>query len=262
MSINTCSFTYDGFNCIEDYDVFICWIATTQPNTSNGSKIEKITHYSPTSKQWKTSGFKYTEPLSFNFHIAKIDNTYLTADEIQKLQRWLKRMDEDKELKFNQQGYEDIVFFGTFIESNIISSGGNNIGLDLTFQTNAPFGFSSLKTYMQDPDGLIVVHDGSSEIGEICVNLNIYCNSDTDVIIKNSFNKNEMVINNCKAGEEIEIDGNTKIITTSLSSHKIYDDFNFCYLKVGNGDDNENTITIIGDVTVTLSYREIRKVGI
>lgn len=49
-----------------------------------------------------------------------------------------------------------------------------------------------------------------------------------------------MVIKNVSVGEVITIDGPTHIITSSLDSHKLYDDFNFEFFRIGNTINNRN----------------------
>lgn len=269
MAINADRFSFNNKHSDTDFSLVICGIGNElSDTTSGGSKFEINNYYSPISKSWKRIGYKYSEPLEFEFDVVK--NTCNGADEsfsvndIEQIERWLMRTDEDKPLVLFKDGYEQIIFYGTFVSVDIKSVGGNDIGLSLKFQSNAPFGYGVKTTYSTSLDNhVVVIEDTSTEIGEICVDLEITCNSDTNIIITNTFNGETLEINNCVAGEIITIDGKTKIITSSVETHNVYDDFNFCYIHIGNDDtSNQNGIAIQGDAYFLLSYQPIRKVGV
>ena len=269
MAINADRFSFNNKHSDTDFSLVICGIGNElSDTTSGGSKFEINNYYSPISKCWKRIGYKYSEPLEFEFDVVK--NTCNGADEsfsvndIEQIERWLMRIDEDKPLILFKDGYEQITFYGTFVSVDIKSVGGNDIGLSLKFQSNAPFGYGSKMMYSTSLNNkTVIIEDTSTEIGEKCADLEIKCNSDTNVIITNSFNNETMEINNCVAGETIVIDGKTKIITSSVETHNIYDDFNFCYLHIGNSDTtNQNTIVVQGDAYILITHQPIRKVGV
>ena len=265
MAINADRFRFDGKYSDTDFGLIICGIGSDlDDTTSGGSKLEKNTYYSPIRKTWNYIGFKYSEPLEFTFDVIKKDcyntGTKLTRQDIEDIERWLIR-DGDKELVIYKEGYEDVYFYGTFTNVDIKSIGGTDVGLSLTIQTNAPFGFSGMKT-VSIGSGTTVI-DNSSEIGEICVDVDITCNSATNIIIQNTATNDKVVFNNCVSGEKITIDGKTKIIKSSIDTHNIYDDFNFGYLHIRNTyDRRDNYISVEGSATVTIKYQEIRKVGV
>lgn len=116
-------------------------------------------------------------------------------------------------------------------------------GLELTMETNKPFGYGqelSVAWTISDTTKTYVLSDMSDEIGYTYPSMVITCNRAGNLSIHNEMENCTMVINNVSVGEVIKIDGSTHIITTSLDSHKIYDDFNFEYFRIGNTINNRN----------------------
>lgn len=83
----------------------------------------------------------------------------------------------------------------------------------------------------------------------------------TSVAIKNVHKGQEYastVANNIK-GEKIIIDGANKLVSSSRTNGRIFgDDFTWHWIPLGQG---ENAITVIGNCTVTIEYREPIKCG-
>jgi hypothetical protein len=93
--------------------------------------------------------------------------------------------------------------------------------------------------------------------------MKITVNTNGNLDLYNSIEQRHMIINNCSAGEIITVDGEHKIISSSLTTHKIYNDFNWKYFRLANSFNNrENLITSSIDCVFELQWREIRKVGI
>jgi hypothetical protein len=68
-----------------------------------------------------------------------------------------------------------------------------------------------------------------------------------------------MIVKNNTSTEEIEVDGANKIISSKNTKRIFGDDFvNWTWLPLYDG---KNELTVEGNCTVTLEYREIRKVG-
>ena len=65
-----------------------------------------------------------------------------------------------------------------------------------------------------------------------------------------------------QSGEVITLHGAEQIIESNYSSHSIYDDFNFKFLRIVNTYENKNNIlTFSIPVECTLTYSPIKKVG-
>lgn len=270
MGIRTDRFMFDGKNSYTDFNLLVCNIGKEEDDTTSaGSKFTKKTHYSHTLKKWIYYGYEYEEPLTFTFDVikdpCKTSNKAFTPTEIQEITNWLMRTDGDKKFVVLNSDWVSIDYFGTCTNIDLRSVAGEIIGLTITLETNAPFGYSDLKEYKL-PRGIeggrrgLSAHTSSTEEGKIFVNLEIECTGDGTVYIQDEETGIEFIINNCVNGEIIKVDGETKIITSSVSSHKIYDDFNFQYLYVSR--EIGGSFILKGYFTGTLSYRDIYKVGV
>ena len=79
--------------------------------------------------------------------------------------------------------------------------------------------------------------------------------------IHNDLENRTMQINNCIAGERITLD--YPIISSSISSHKIQDDFNWNWFRIYNTFQNsQNILTISIPCTIKIKYSPIVKVGL
>ena len=102
--------------------------------------------------------------------------------------------------------------------------------------------------------------DISDEIGYIYPNLKITINQSGDLILENKSQNCKTIIKNCVSGEVITIDGEAHIISSNKVAHKIYNDFNYSFFKIGNNyDDRMNHITASLPCTVEISYVPIVK---
>ena len=133
----------------------------------------------------------------------------------------------------------------------------------LHMNTNAPFGYGEKQEYVidvTDASKTYSIFDVSDEIGHIFPDVKIICNESGNLIITNQTANCELRINNCVSGERIEINGDTMIINSSNSSHKILDDFNYEFLRIGNTFTNrENLISASLKCRLEISYFPIIK---
>lgn len=90
-------------------------------------------------------------------------------------------------------------------------------------------------------------------------------NTKTSVIIKNTYvdadgetQVAKTIIANNTIGEKVVLDGANRVVSSSATSRVFGDNFNWSWLPLYNG---RNTIEVIGNCTVILEYREIRKIG-
>lgn len=262
-------FEYDGL-CLSDFDFIICQFDSKNSDTvSNGSHIKFNTSPILHGVKHLLTDTEYEECIETTFSICKNpchtqsgDVEPISVDEISKLMRWLNRKDFHK-FKIKQEGYEKLYFEGSF-NVNSIKRNNDVIGLELKLTTNRPFALYEPITYKfaLTSDNLIKkIQDISDEIGFIYPDVEIVCNADGNLTIHNSIEDRNMVIHNCKNGEVIKL--NKPIITTSLDSHKIQNDFNFNFLRIANKFNNRmNILTFSIPCTVKLTYSPIRKVGI
>jgi hypothetical protein len=84
-----------------------------------------------------------------------------------------------------------------------------------------------------------------------------FINTHTDFFnVSKPYNSLEL-INNAST-ETVTVDGANQIIKTSLTRRIFGDDFNRVWLELYDG---KNELTVEGDCTVTLTWREPRKIG-
>ena len=101
----------------------------------------------------------------------------------------------------------------------------------------------------------------SDEEGCIYPDMEITINKDGDFTMKNSFNDRVMRIANCKKGEVIKV--SYPMISSSLTSHKVQNDFNWAFFRLENTfRDKKNKITLSLPCVVKITYSPIVKVTI
>lgn len=262
------NFEYDG-QYLGDFGFIICDFDTSNTETiSAGSKISfnKVSTHS--GRKFSLVSAVYDECLEGTFDICKNPDIYddmeITNDEYRDLMRWLNRKEF---LKFQLLDCEktgrDACFFNASFNIEKIIVSGKLCGLSLTANTDRPFGYGQeyvSKYKFSNANNSKILNDISDEIGSICPDIDIYCESDGDVSIYNEFTDCEMVIANCSKGETITIDGEAQIIKTDKPSHDICNDFNYEFLRIGNSYTNRsNKIKVSLPCTMTIKYKPIIK---
>ena len=82
-----------------------------------------------------------------------------------------------------------------------------------------------------------------------------------DLSIYNDLDKRTMVIKNCVSEEKITLD--YPIISSSLPSHKIQNDFNWDFFRIVNTfRTKRNNLTVSLPCNITIKYSPIIKLGI
>jgi hypothetical protein len=114
--------------------------------------------------------------------------------------------------------------------------------------------------YWLDPPNIFYSSDTNPELETTSVKI-----TNTYAIGNQTYSATCRVANNT-LDEKIVLDGANKIISSSRTSRIFGDDFSWEWLplydkSLANGYDGTNTITVEGNCTVTMEYREIRKVG-
>lgn len=263
-------FEYDGI-LLSGFGFIVCEFSSSGgvDTISNGSNIKFTTVPILNGNKFLAAAAQYTECLSATFNICKSpclsDDTQIepiTVDEITRLSRWLCRK-EYKKFKIFKEGYEQIYFEGSFTINRVMLN-DKVIGLELQFTSNRPFAQYEpiIKTLRFTTAGQsFIFRDLSDEIGYINVDATITCNASGDLTIHNSAENRTTVINHCINGEIITM--KYPIISSSISTHKIQDDFNYTFFRIANSWDNSvNKITASLPCTIKFSYSPIRKVGV
>lgn len=130
-------------------------------------------------------------------------------------------------------------------------------------QTDKPFGYANKQRVSwscSDVSKTYTMSDISDEIGNIFPDMKITVNANGNLSITNQTLGITMRINNCTQGEVITIDGETQYITSSVISHKLYNDFNFHFFQIGNTINNrQNKVTVTLPCTIELTYAPVIK---
>lgn len=263
-------FEYDGYH-LSDFGFTICNFGK-QPDTDTVSAGSKITFNKVKRHRGKIHslvGTEYDECIESTFQICKCPTgndgaQIITSDEFKDLMRWLNRNEYLKFQMIDEDEYREdpCYYYASFNVEKILI---NRVlyGLELTMETNSPFGFGQEyvdKWTVVDTSKAHNLIDLSDEIGIIYPSMKITVNEGGTLNIRNLDRDCLMTIKNCVAGETIEVDGSTHIITSSNEAHRLYNDFNFSFFKVGNTFQNRfNRITVSLPATIEIRYSPIIK---
>lgn len=259
-------FVYDGYS-LSDYGFMIGKIDSSNGTETFdvGSQITFNTTPQHNGKYVALTNVQYDSCVTCTFQICKIpcnvQDMEITFAEFRDLMRWLNRKEF---LPFNfciETG--DIVYFDASFNVKKITVGGILYGLELTMETNRPFGYGDKIVHtlkFSNASQTIEIEDASDEIGYIYPDMKITCSSSGDLSIKNAEQNCTMLVKNCESGEVITISGNAQFITTSSTTHKIANDFNYQFMKIGNTFTNrKNTLSVSSPCSIELSYNPIIK---
>ena len=262
-------FEYDGL-LLSDLGYVICNFGDKGLETiSNGSKISFNTTPILNGNLHLLTHSQYDECLEITFSICKDscktvsgDVEPITVDEQSRLMRWLNRKDFHK-FKLKQDGYENIYFEGSF-NINRYELDGKVYGLELTFKSNRPFAVYEPITNefeITDDNLTYTIEDISDEIGFIYADAEITCLADGKLVIENSVENRRTTVDNCVIDEVLTF--KNPVITTSVSTHKIQNDFNYNFIRIANEWNNTtNVLTFSMPCRVKLTYSPIKKVGV
>lgn len=266
----TTNFGYAGEK-LSDYGVMICQFDSGGglETVSSGADITFNQIKSSGSNKFRLYSSNYDSAYTTTFQICKNpclsnDMTFSTA-EISSIQRWLCRKDGYHKFKIYQDGFEHIYWNAVF-SAKQIEYGGDIIGLELTLYTDAPYAYMDEITIAKDCSNNLEfdIYDVSDEEGYIYPNVIITLLEDGDFTLSNSLSNKTTSISNCSKGEIITIEGDSQIISSSLSAHEsLSKDFNYFFPKIINTyTETKNTFTCNLKCMITITYSPIRKVGL
>lgn len=259
-------FEYDG-QYLSDYGFIVCdFNSSSEENIVDaGSKIAFNKVIRNGGNYFGLTSSQYNECISATFSICKNPDIYddlkISDIEYREIFRWLNRK-EFLTFRFVDDENEPRFFNASF---NISKVKIREIlyGIELTMETNRPFAYGEEQVVLLNFDSentSQILYDISDEIGYIRPFITITCNDKGNLVLKNDMGDCETNIKNCKLGEIITIDNDNEIIATSVSSHDIYNDFNFDFFKIGNSYDNRvNIITCTIPCSLEIRYYPIIK---
>lgn len=262
-------FTYDDQK-LSDFGFIVCFFGNKGLETiSNGSEITFNTSPILYGKKHILTSTEYSDTIQTEFDIClkncigKQEKAYIDLDKQRAIMRWLNRKTFHKlYIQDLNEEINSIYYEGSFnVEKVTINE--RVVGFHLTFICNRPFGIIDRKRkyVITDTEKPIIIQDNSDEIGSQYISAKIVCNETGDLLITNNWNNYSLSIKNCTVGEVISLD--YPMITTSLDSHKIQNDFNFNFLQLHNNYDKRvNKFTFSLPCDVEIKYKEIVKVSI
>lgn len=260
-------FEYDGVR-LSELGFIICKFDSSDVDTiENGSQITFNTVPTLNGMKHELTSSTYEDCLNTTFQICKnrCDSNQtdtVSFDEMRNIMSWLNRKGFHK-FRLLDDDYSGIYFESSFNVSRI-EVNGMVYGFELEMFTNRPFAVRepvSITIKNAVENGTNVIFNESDEEGCIYPDMEITIIDDGDFVMKNSFGDRTMRIANCKADEVIKI--SYPMITSSLDSHKIQNDFNWSFFRLENTFRNKrNEVTLSIPCVVKLTYSPIVKVTI
>ena len=189
------------------------------------------------------------------------DDLNMSNDDIAELTRWLARK-QYKWFRYIDDEDDDEIWYQVQFVINKEFVRDQVIGLQLTINCNAPYGFTREYSY-STADSTLTINPNTDEEGYIYPTMVITCSGGT-VTITNGHTGEITEIENCSADEIITISGaDIQQISSSDTSHDLSKDFNYRFPRVAVlYGDKQNDFILEGVANITASYRGIRKVGL
>lgn len=258
-------FEYDGIR-LSDKGFMICKFDSGGVDTvSNGSEITFNTVSTLRGVKHELTSVEYGDYLTATFQIC---NNYcdrrseeISLDDMRDVMRWLNRKNFHK-FRLLDDEYSGIYFEASFNVSKV-EVDGKLYGFELEMFTNRPFAIAEPVTVKLDvkADETINVYNKSDDEGYVYPNMEITVNESGDLEIYNAMEDRTMTIKNCVADEVITIE--YPMISSSVESHKIQNDFNWVFFRLASTFKNKlNEVEVSLPCSIQLIYLPIVKVGI
>lgn len=232
------------------------------------SKIEYETIKGARNDRSYNVGYNYSENYLGTYKIIKAfcddpDNQNVTDEEISELTRWLCRK-QYKWFRFVDDNTDnnDEIWYKAYIQVQKDYIGANVIGMTLTINTNAPYGFSRIVEHEYNTS-TFAVSVNTDEEGYIYPDVVIELNQGGTLNLTNSYEDRTTTLKNCVAGEIITLKGYDLQQIDSTKNHDYVRDFNYKFPRLcAEYNKTTNVFSVNLDCTITMQYREVRKVGL
>lgn len=264
-------FEYDGKN-LSEFGMIVCEFggSTGAQKADKGAQIEFSIASANAGKKNTMTGSRYEDRLSTTFQICKDPEVFddahmeITDEEFRALSRWLNRREF---LWFHSFDWcepeKERPWFRASFTLTRVNVGRATYGVELEMVTDSPFGYGKeIEETFNFTSGSLTktLADQSDEIGEIYPDMTITCKAGGKLTLSNAMTGCSFSVDNCVNGEVITQIGDSMIITTSSTTHKVASDFNYDWFCIANEYDNrENAITASLPCSVTLRYRPFIK---
>ncbi len=223
----------------------------------------------------------YESFIESTFQICKIPdrwnyNIEITFEEVRALKRWLERKNFCK-VKFIQEPFSEFgydFFFEGVFNVKQIEIGGVILGLELTLITNRPLALhdpiniklewskNELSEYERSKKSITrTIEDLSDETGFCYPKMKVTCLENGSFQIASDVNGDITVVKNCIKNEVLTFE--YPIVTSSIKTHDLANDFNFVFLKLQNSyGERENNFTIDSPCVIEIEYCPVVKIGV
>lgn len=268
------SFTYNNVSS-DNYNLILCSFETSDTTPLGLSR--SINKGETNNYRYKPNhlGVAYSDVLTFDITVMKDpcgvlsqDDLYFSRSEIREITAWLTSPKTPKLFHIDDDEDDYVDYYGlvTDITANSIEK---IYSLTFTFTCDSPFAYS--KEYIHSVVNsststgtnytLTVTNDELDDY--IYPILEITASSTGQVFLENVTDNSGQLIIQCKNKNTVYIDCQ-RLIIYDVAGIIDYEDLgledvdNFYWFRLLNG---KNEIRLVGDATVKIKYREVRKVG-
>ena len=252
---------------LSDFGFIVCRFDSGGLETvSNGAVVDFNTVAVQNGAKYELTSSVYGDCLEVTIQICRnpCSNGNIEIDQttFRELTRWLCRR---KFLRFKPvcDEYLDL-YHEAMINVGRVEIDGKLVGLELEIKTNRPFALKEPRIITitnTEQDGKHSINDTSHEEGYIYPKTQITINQSGNLNIHNAIENRNTYIKNCVAGEIIVMD--YPVISSSVSSHNIQNDFNWNFFRVANTfEQSRNDLTISLPCSIKVEYSPIVKVGL
>lgn len=186
------SFTYNGKSS-EDFGIILC-AAEAPESIPMGLTREtlkgEITNNRPVANWYST---KYSDVLTYDITVTKIENEVFSRDEIRKINAWLTGPKTPTLLSFKDDETEHINYYGVFTDTtNIYASG--LVMLTYTFTADSPYGWSDEQIFLHTglKDEILEVNEGETLINNDTISIKMK-NTDNFIIENTTDELNDFI---------------------------------------------------------------------
>lgn len=262
--IDAIDFTFNGKNSKSDFGYIIVSFdkssGFSEPDTAQSLEVTKENvGNNPKAKLIELS---YENVLQPCFGLMKCDGEAFSKEEIRNIHKWL-MVNEYTTLLINNSLCNNVHFnaIATNIEIKKINSG--IVGVAVTFECDSPYGYQTASTsYTISGNKTFALNNTSDDFlnNEIYIKpyIKIIKEDSGDFTIKNT-TLNQTTVLNLLNQEEVIMDCENMILSSSIPNRNLYSKFNRVWVSLALGN---NSIKVIGNGTITISYDVARKVGI
>lgn len=255
-------FVFDGISC-DEYGIMCVTFSSSTMDTISAQQTNLETEKSIRGNIYHITSQEYSEPLTYTMQVVNRDLSPISAIQERALKKWLCQRNKYKLFCVLEKRYADIWFYANINNPKSIYV-ADTVGLEFTITTNAPFGFSDIRDKKWIMDGNDFIEDfyvDNDEEIPIYPDLTIaMVDSGTLTLVNQSVMDvpNTLTIDNCVTGEVITLECGYPFISSSITTHNVFDDFNKYWPYLIDG---YNRITVNKPCTLEFKYREYRKVG-